>query len=1115
MSCGAPRGTPALSEERRKATVLFADLSGYTAIAERLDPEVTKSLVDHALGRLSREVVEHGGRVDKYIGDNVMAVFGAPVAHEDDPERAVRAGLAMQAAMGEINAEIGARASSRDVELALRVGINTGEVLAGRSGDQYTVIGDTVNVAARLQAAGARGAVTVGPATRRLTAAAIEYRDLEPLTLKGKAEPMPAFEAVAVIDSASRADARPASAPLVGRDEELALLRSMFERVARGARPHLVTVFGEAGVGKSRLLDELAASLQGRAGGANVLIGRSPAYGTATTYAALGEIIRERFSISAAEPPEVVLEKLTAGIGDLTGGGQEADTARIATQLARLLGIDLRADEDEEVDPEQVRDQVFAAVRYLVQLLAEDTPLVLAIEDIHWADEGMLDLIEHLASSGNGPVLILCLARDELVDRRPSWGGGRRHATTITLDALSEEEAAALVASLLAGDERAAELAAGVAGRSGGNPLFAEEMVNRLREEESASVEELPDSVHAVLAARLDALESDERRLLQAASVIGQSFWEETVIELTGGKASATPLDSLIEKDLLAPSPSVRLPGVREFSFKHALVRDVAYATLPRAVRARQHSEVARIIEGRAAANREGVAALLAEHHGQAAALAEEAGFGDDKLREMRVRAAGAFEVAGDLAASLYSNAEAVGHYESALRITGGLDAVQRVRVLEGRGDTLFRSGHVDAAIESWTEALDSEDGAVDPARAGGLHRKIGSGHWHKGDRAASIAEFQKGIDLLKDGEPTRELIELYEEAASLYVETGDNMLAIYAAEKAQRLAEALGQTATASRAHLTYGRVFGRIGDLEQARQSLERSVELARQSGPADVIRALLALGRHLELGEADYEAATAAFGEALELAEELGDIPAQIELHAALGQLAVHPARWQEVDEHAAVAARLAEREGLSGQLALPLLLQGIAAWRHGDWSGAEECLQRAHGIAVEGGRSEAAFSALLWLAAVKRDRGDLEAARADLEKAAEVCERAGLSAQSVEAIGARIAVLSAAGREEEAGAAAESAAELLAGASDPVGVAAATEARGVTGADASASAQVLGEAVERWEEAGRPLNAIRARLVLAGALAAADPAASAEIRAEATAAAERLGVPHLAS
>ena len=1040
-------------------------------------------------------------------------MFGAPVAHEDDPERAVRAGLAMQAAMGEINAEIGARASSVDVELALRVGINTGEVLAGRSGDQYTVIGDTVNVAARLQAAGSRGAVTVGPATRRLTAAAVEYRELEPLTLKGKAEPMPAWEAVGVIDS-SRSGARPAAAPLVGRDEELALLLSLFERVARGARPHLVTVFGEAGVGKSRLLEELASSLQGRAESANVQIGRSPAYGTATTYAALGEIIRERFAISAAESPDEVLAKLTAGIGELAGGEQEADTARIATQIARLLGVDVRAEGDEEVDPEQVRDQVFAAVRYLVQLLAEDAPLVLAIEDIHWADEGMLDLIEHLAASGNGPVMILCLSRDELVDRRPSWGGGRRHATTITLDSLSDEETQALVGSLLGGDERAAEVAAGVAGRSGGNPLFAEEMVNRLREEEGASVEELPDSVHAVLAARLDALGAGERRLLQAASVVGQSFWEETVTELTGGEESAASLAALVDKDLLAPSTSARLPGAREYSFKHALVRDVAYSTLPRAVRARQHSEVARIIEGRTAANREGVAALLAEHHGRAAALAEEAGFGDAELREMRVRAAAAFESAGDLAASLYSNAEAINHYESALRIAGGLDDVQRAQVLERRGDTTFRSGHVDAAIESWTEALESQEGAADSARAGELHRKIGSGHWHKGDRAASIAQFQQGIDLLKDGDPSRELIELYEEAASLYVETGDNMLAIYAAEKAQRLAEALGQSGTASRAHLTYGRVFGRIGDLEQARKSLERSVELARESGPAEVIRALLALGRHLEVGEADYAAATAAFGEALELADELGDVPAQIELHAALGQLAVHPARWQDVDEHAAVAARLAEREGLSGQLALPLLLQGIAAWRRGDWSAADANLKRSHAIAAEGGRSEVAFSALLWLGAVERDRGDYEAARSALENATEICERAGLTAQSVEARGARIAVLSAAGRSEEAKAAADAAEVLLAGASDPVGVAAATEVRGVTESDPRASAQVLRDAVESWEEAGRPLNAIRTRLQLAGSLAASDPGASAEALAEATAAAERLEVPHLA-
>ena len=276
--------TPERGEERRRATVLFADLSGYTAVAERLDPEDTKRLVDGALGRLSREVSERGGHIDKYIGDNVMAVFGAPVAHEDDPERAVRAGLAMQEAMGEINREIASRAASRDVKLALRVGVNTGEVLAGTVGDSYTVIGDAVNIAARLQAAGRPGAVTVGPTTRRLTASAIVYRDLEPLELKGKSEPIPAWEATGIADHVEAEPAGRESAPLIGRDGELALLRAQFDSARRESRPSLVTVFGQAGVGKSRLLAELTASL---GEDTELLVGQSPAYGTTTAYAAL------------------------------------------------------------------------------------------------------------------------------------------------------------------------------------------------------------------------------------------------------------------------------------------------------------------------------------------------------------------------------------------------------------------------------------------------------------------------------------------------------------------------------------------------------------------------------------------------------------------------------------------------------------------------------------------------------------------------------------------------------------------------------------------------------------------------------------------------------------
>ena len=1107
------RAQRALPEERRRATVLFADISGYTAIAEQLDPEVTKSLVDRALKRLSREVTDRGGHIDKLIGDNVMAIFGAPVAHEDDPERAVRAGLAMQSAMSEVNADLEARAASRGIELTLRVGINSGEVLAGAVGDQYTVIGDAVNVAARLETESTVGAVTVGESTRRSTTAAIEYRELEPLRLKGKSQPIPAWEAMRPLDSeATHASSRVAG-PFIGRDEELALLASLFERSVRESRPYLVTVFGEAGVGKSRLLSELAESLKERFAQVETLVGHSPAYGTSTTYAALGEILRERFGVSRAEASSVGAHKLAAGIEELAEGtGELVDATRAATLIARVVGID-EPGEAEEEDPEQVRDQIFAATRLVLQLLSTIRPIVVAFEDVHWADEGLLDLIEHLAGWGHGPVLIVCLARDELLERRPTWGGGRRNATTLSLDPLAAEEAESLVQSLLAGQAGGGELATKVADRSGGNPLFAEEMVNRLREERSADVEGLPDSVHAVLAARLDALGSDERRLLQAASVIGQTFWDRVVGGLAGGSVEDS-LDALVDKDMIVPTAASRVAGEREFAFKHALVRDVAYNTLPRAVRARRHSELADIIEGRLGENRSGVAALLAEHRLKAATLAEQADFSADGLRSMRRASAHASEVAGDAAASLYSNAEALAHYENALGLPGGLNPDEQARVEESRGDTAFRAGHVDAAIEGWTLALEFQQNSGSPARAGGLHRKIGAGLWHKGDRESSIAHLQQGIDLLKDAEPCRELIELYEEAASLYVETGDNMLAIYAAEKAQRLAEALGQSSTASRAHLTFGRVFGRIGDLDQARASFTRAVELARQASPGETVRALLALGRHLEVAEADYPAATTACNEALELADQLGDVPAQIELHAALGQLTIHSASWSEVDRHAEAAARLAQRDGLSGQVCLPMLLQGVSSWRLGDWESAESHLIRARDIAAAGGRSEVAFSALLWIGACKLGRGDFQASCTALAEAATACDRAGLTAQAAEATGARATVLALWGRQEEAESASKIVAELLGRAANPVSTAAAAEARGAAAFETAAATREMREAIALWERAGRPVDSIRVRLLLSRSLMRDAAAAAGEVAEEAARESERLGVPHLA-
>jgi class 3 adenylate cyclase/tetratricopeptide (TPR) repeat protein len=1130
---GSP-GAGALPEERRKATVLFADLFGYTAIAERMDPEAVKSIVDRALRRLGQEVVRYGGSVDKYIGDNVMAVFGAPVSHEDDPERAVRAGLAMQAAMEEINKDIaGAAAEAAGANFSLRVGINSGEVLAGQVGDGYTVMGDAVNVAARLQAAANPGSVTVGEITHRLTRDAIEYSELPPLTLKGKSEPVAAWEATRVLAPGPATRGARTEAPLIGREDESGLLMSLFDRVGRESRPHLVTVIGQAGVGKSRLLRELAVQTGARPEKPAFRVGRCPAYGAGLAYWALGEILRDQFELVDTDDSELAWAKLLRGVESVVSDAEtDEPPVRIAATIARPLGIEPPAEHamptgvHDVDDAQQTRDRLFSAVRSLVEAVSRQHPVVIALEDIHWADEGMLDLIEYLARWVRGPALIVCLARDELLDRRPGWGGGRRNATTISLEPLSQDETRELVAALLPdGNGTQAngrgELVPQVAERSAGNPLFAEEMVNRIREEGSKDVQTLPETVHAVLAARLDSLSAPERRVLQHASVVGQTFWEGSLagIEEEEGIHLQDALAALQEKDLVIPSAGSRLAGEHEYAFKHVLIRDVAYSTLPKSVRAWKHAQVGGFIEDRAADRSEGVVAMVADHYGRAAALGADAEIEQSELERINQKALSALEAAGDAAASLYSNQEALSHFETALSLpgepgSGRADPAVRARIAEKLGDVALRLGRVDQATGVWEECLDFHRREEDLARVGDLHRKIGAGLWHKGDREGSIEHYQKGIDLLKDGPPCLELVRLYEEAASLYMHTGDNMLAIYASEKALRLAERLGEAAAASRAHGIFGRVFGRIGDSERARQNLERSVELARESDPAEAVRALLTLGYHLEISEADYEGAGAAYQEALELAEQTGDLPSKVELHAALAQLAAHRGDWDAVEREAEASGQLAEREGLTGKLCFPYMMRGMLRWREGRFDEAAKGLRQAADLAEQVGRSEVAFQSLFWLGAALRQRGDHADADTELARALDLCERAGLVAQSVEAISSRAVNLALSGRLDAARDAADEAERLADRLRYPVGKAASLEARGAVAADPDQASAALVEARAAWQGLGRPLDAARCEYLRGRLLRESDPEEARQALELAAAEAERYGVNHLA-
>jgi class 3 adenylate cyclase/tetratricopeptide (TPR) repeat protein len=1107
---------PVPAEERRTVTVLFADVSGYTSVAERLDHETVKALIERCLTALAAEVERYGGRVDKYIGDCVMAVFGAPVSHEDDPERAVRASIGMQEAMVGLNESI---SRGHGFELDLRIGINTGEVLAGRLGDAYTVIGDTVNVAARLQAAGAVGGILVGERTRRATAAAVEYRTGDQLTLKGKREPVPAFAAIGLRKRASdRENGARRETRLIGRRDELAELETLFERVVDRGAPHQATIVGGAGVGKSRVLREFERELSGRAPPVQIRRGRCLPFGTSVAYWPLSEMLRAECGIVDGDPSTVAFGKLERRLRPLLAAqASDDDATRRIAPLARLVGVEAATVPGavEHEDPQSARESFFGAVRAVFEAIAAEDPLVLAWEDIHWADEGMLELIEYLSRWLRAPVLQVCLAREELLERAPGWGAARRAASSIFLEPLAAAETRELIAGLLGDSDATSEVIDPLTERAGGNPLFAEELVQRIAEEGAANVTDLPDTVHGVLAARLDSLEPFERHVVQHAAVVGRTFWEAALERLARDEQGdlKAALLALREKDLIVFGEGAVLHGEHELAFKHVLIRDVAYGMLPKAIRARKHDEVGEFLEERAGERGEEVVALLAQHYGRAAVLAEEVQLDPVELHRLRVKALTCIEAAGDAAVALYANREALAQYEGAEAFMTD-DSAARTRIDEKRGDVALRLGRVDAAIELWQLCLAHHQDLDEIEHVAELHRKIGSALAHKGERKQAIEHHQQGINLIKDFEPSLALVRLYEEAASLYMHVGDNMLAIYASEKALRLAERLGETRAAGRAHGVFGRVFGRIGDIAKARENLETAVELARDSDANEAVLAMLALGQHLENAEGDYPAAAGAYAEALELAQRIGDVPAQIELQAQLAQLAFYRCDWSEMLRASEAAAELAEREGLVGKLCLADTLRAFLSWREGDWQQSERLFVRAHERAEQIGWSEVSFGALLGLSVALRDSDELARAETVLAQALAVCDRAGLLAQSVQAHSARAHVLTLAGRDQDARAAADDAATIAERIRYPVAEAASLEARGIAD-DLPEAAELLVQARNAWETLGRRLDVARCEFLLGLGLRDHDAPGSARAFSSAAATYEQLGVAHLAS
>src|SRR5262245_37457720 len=607
-----------------------------------MDPEDVRALLSGYHERVRGELERHGGTVEKFAGDAVLAMFGAPRAHEDDPERAVRAAIAIRDWAMERNG------------LRVRIGITTGEALVtldARAGaGEAMAPGDVVNTAARLQTAAPENAILVDEATYRATRSAIVYAERDPVEAKGKARPVPAHEALETrsrlgVDVAARA-----ATPLVGRGTELQLLVDALARTRREAEPQLVTLIGVPGIGKSRLVTELLRVVDEDPDLIVWRQGRSLPYGEGLSYWALSEMVKAQAGILETDRAADVERKLAGAVHDVVD--DRADW--VEQHLRPLVGLAGGTGEDR-------RAETFAAWRNFLEAVAERTPTVLVFEDIQWADDGLLDFVDHLVDWASGvPLLVVCTARPELLARRSAWGGGKPNASTISLSPLSSNETAQLVHAILNRSALPADLQAALLQRAGGNPLYAEEFARMVDERGELPEAELPESVQGIIAARLDALETSEKALLQDAAVVGKVFWSGAVARLSDRDRFEVEdvLHGLERRELVRRERRSSLAHESEYAFRHLLVRDVAYNQVPRAPRAEKHRLAAEWIE--ALGRYEDQAEMLAHHYEQAIELGRAAGLDTASLA---ARATDALIEAGERARALYAYGPAVAYY--------------------------------------------------------------------------------------------------------------------------------------------------------------------------------------------------------------------------------------------------------------------------------------------------------------------------------------------------------------------------------------------------------------------------------------------------------------------
>jgi class 3 adenylate cyclase/tetratricopeptide (TPR) repeat protein len=722
--CGSSlRAAPSAREERKVVSVVFVDLVGSTARAESSDPEDTRALLRVYHERSRDELERHGGTVEKFIGDAVVAVFGAPVAHEDDPERAVRAALAVREAVARLNEEEPGR------DLHVRIAVNTGEALvsldASPGEGEGMVAGDVINTAARLQSAAPVDGILVGEQTYRSTDRAIVYQEACSVDAKGKSDPIPVWEAIEArsrlgvdIGGAGRAE-------LVGRDAELELLASALSRSRRELSTQLVTLVGVPGIGKSRLVYELGRLVDADEELIAWRQGRSLPYGEGVSFWALGEIVKAQAGILESDTVVETERKLAEAVSALA---DEQERAWVERHLRPLLGLG-----GDETAGDR-RGEAFAAWRRFLEAVAETGATVLVFEDLHWADDGLLDFVDNLVDWVDGvPLLVVGTARPELLDRRPGWGGGKRNASTISLASLDDEATRRLVLALLDRTVLDAEMQQALVARAAGNPLYAEEFV-RMLEAGGTTGRGLPDSVQGIVAARIDLLSAPEKDLLRNASILGKVVWSDALAAL--GAVSpwevTETLRSLERKEFVRREHRSVVAGALQYSFVHALVRDSAYGQLTRAGRAERHLAAARWIESLSEDRAEDRAEMLAHHYLAAIDLNRAAG---KDVSELALESVPALREAGERALSLSAFRSAAMFLERALEFVPA-DEEPAPELLLAAG-TAF--GHLGRTGDELARAVEAFERAGDAERAAEAAIWAYRAAWHAGSDEADI----------------------------------------------------------------------------------------------------------------------------------------------------------------------------------------------------------------------------------------------------------------------------------------------------------------------------------------------------------------------------------------